>query len=89
MTDEPTTRAQLVAARIRAMRVARAWSLRHLSEQMPPDRRLAVGQLSKIELGDRQISIDELATLAETLNTTPEHLMRPGEMCPTCKQEMP
>jgi transcriptional regulator with XRE-family HTH domain len=85
MTDT-STRAQLVAARIRTARTGRGWTLRDLSERL--DHSLSVGQLSKIETSQRGLSIDELAAIANELSITPEYLMRAGDLCPTCHQEI-
>jgi transcriptional regulator with XRE-family HTH domain len=87
--DTNSTRAQLVAARIRTRRVMRNWTLRNLAECVDPETELSIAKLSKIENGTRKISLDELAAIADALDTTPEHLMRPGAMCPTCRQELP
>lgn len=89
MTENSTTRAQLVAARIRTMRTGRNLPLSEISLRVAEcDIRLSVGQLSRIELGQRKLDLDELTAIADALTTTPEHLMRAGELCPTCLQEI-
>lgn len=85
-----TSRAALVSARIRSARQARGWSLADVARMLAStDTPLAVGQLSKIELGKRGLSIDELSALAAILDTVPEYLMRNGEVCTACGQEVP
>lgn len=87
---EATSRAALVAARIRRLRTARGWTLGQLADAISnTDTPLAVGQLSKVETLKRGLSIDELAAIAFALTTTPEHLMRAGQVCGECGQELP
>lgn len=82
-------RSALVAARIRATRKNRRWSLQRLSDALEfTGSALTPQQLSKAETGQRGVSIDELVDLAGVLDVTPEFLMRRGAICPTCAQEV-
>lgn len=84
----------LIAHRIRAARAHGGWTLVQVAEAIADDNlfdvKLSANQLSKIENGNRDLSIIELAAIAAALgyaDATP--LMRPGQLCGTCGQELP
>ena len=86
MTD--ATRNELVAARLRALRIARGWTQAELAKALiGTPQNLTANQISKLEAGTRRIDLDELANLAAALTTTVEHLVRPGNLCDSCGQE--
>ncbi|WP_335972782.1 MULTISPECIES: helix-turn-helix domain-containing protein [Streptomycetaceae] len=62
---------RLVRQRIRALRVARGWSLEELAS------RALVSQstLSRIENGQRRLALDQLVTLARALDTSLDQLV--------------
>jgi len=76
----------LVASRLRALRKARGWSLAvactHLSS-------IGVAALSRIERGERQITISDLAELAGGYGVSIADLVAPGDICDACGQEIP
>lgn len=61
----------LVRDRIRALRVARGWSLDELATRC----HLSPSTLSRIETGHRRIALDQLAAIARTLGTTIDQLV--------------
>jgi transcriptional regulator with XRE-family HTH domain len=64
----------LVRQRIRGLRVARGWSLDELAGRCL----ISSSTLSRIETGHRRIALDQMATIARVLGTTPEHLVESG-----------
>lgn len=82
-------RTALVARRIREARHHRGWTLSDLSAHLPADGpNLSSKLLSKVETGTRELSVAELSAIAGALSIVPEHLMRDGELCATCGQEI-
>ncbi|MFD1507609.1 helix-turn-helix domain-containing protein [Georgenia yuyongxinii] len=61
----------LVRQRIRALRVAQGWTL----EEMASRARLSQSTLSRIENGQRRLSLDTLVTLARALDTSLDQLV--------------
>lgn len=61
----------LVRSRIRALRVARGWSLDTLAERSL----LSPSNLSRIETGKRRIALDQLVPIARALDTTLDQLI--------------
>ena len=61
---------QLVRQRIRALRLARGWSLDALAERTY----LSPSNLSRIETGARRIALDQLVPIARALDTTIDQL---------------
>jgi transcriptional regulator with XRE-family HTH domain len=61
----------LVRKRIRGLRVARGWSLDELAARC----HLSPSNLSRIETGQRRLSLDQLASLARALGTTLDQLV--------------
>ncbi len=61
---------QLVRQRIRALRLARGWSLDVLAERSY----LSPSNLSRIETGGRRIALDQLIPIAKALDTTIDQL---------------
>ncbi|MFD7311061.1 helix-turn-helix domain-containing protein [Promicromonospora sp. NPDC059942] len=61
---------RLVRQRIRALRLARGWSLDALAERAY----LSPSNLSRIETGARRIALDQLVPLARALDTTIDQL---------------
>jgi transcriptional regulator with XRE-family HTH domain len=64
----------LVRQRIRALRVAQGWSLEDLAVRA----RLSPSSLSRIETGQRRLSLDQLAVLARALDTSLDQLVETG-----------
>lgn len=84
---DPTSR--LLAARIRARRRELDLSLTDVAARMIADgRQLAPALLGRIENCTRAVSVPELNAIAEALDVVPEHLMRAGELCGSCGQEI-
>lgn len=82
---------EMVAANIRAMRAVRKWSCQHLAnrlEELTPGTTLDRRVLSKIETGERRITVDELPELAAAFS-----LASPWDLatvqCPTCQGAPP
>ena len=65
----------LVRRRIRALRVARGWSLDALSARCS----LGPSTLSRIETGDRRIALDQLVPLAAALEVSLDDLVSSGQ----------
>ncbi|MFT4295031.1 MAG: helix-turn-helix transcriptional regulator [Micropruina sp.] len=61
---------RLVRQRIRALRLARGWSLETLAERTY----LSPSNLSRIETGARRIALDQLVPIARALDTTIDQL---------------
>jgi transcriptional regulator with XRE-family HTH domain len=66
---------QLIRQRIRALRLARGWSLDTLARKS----HLSPSNLSRIETGGRRIAVDQLVHLARALGTTLDQLVEPLE----------
>ncbi|MET1073237.1 MAG: XRE family transcriptional regulator [Umezawaea sp.] len=62
---------RLVRRRIRALRLARGWSLDALAERS----HLSPSNLSRIETGGRRIALDQLIPIAKALDTTIDQLV--------------
>ena len=71
MTQEDDELDGLVRKRVRALRVARGWSLEELARRA----RLSQSTLSRIENGRRRLALDSLVTLARALDTTLDQLV--------------
>lgn len=65
----------LVRRRIRALRIARGWSLDELAERCW----FSASTLSRMETGHRRIGLDQLTTIARALGTTLDHLVEPED----------
>lgn len=63
---------EVLARAIAAERVAQGWTQEHLAERAG----MSAGIIARIETGAREVSIDELLTLARVLETTGDHLLR-------------
>lgn len=75
MEQEPDVDA-LIRRRIRALRLARGWSLDALAERSF----LSPSNLSRIETGQRRIALDQLIPIARALDTTLDQLVEaPGD----------
>lgn len=61
---------RLVRRRIRALRLARGWSLENLAERAY----LSPSNLSRIETGSRRMALDQLVPIARALDTTIDQL---------------
>jgi transcriptional regulator with XRE-family HTH domain len=66
---------RLVRQRIRALRVARGWSLDTLAKHSY----LSPSNLSRIETGGRRIALDQLIPIAKALDTTLDQLIESTE----------
>jgi transcriptional regulator with XRE-family HTH domain len=64
----------LVRSRIRALRVAKGWSLDDLATRCY----LSPSTLSRIETGHRRIALDQLTPIARALGTTLDQLVEPA-----------
>ncbi|MFC7455573.1 helix-turn-helix domain-containing protein [Brachybacterium sp. GCM10030267] len=71
MTQEDGAVDGLVRKRIRGLRLAQGWSLADLAERA----HLSQSTLSRIENGQRRLSLDQLVTLARTLDTSLDQLV--------------
>ena len=71
MTQEEVDIDALVRRRIRALRLARGWSLDNLAARSF----LSPSTLSRIETGGRRIALDQLVPLARALGTTLDQLV--------------
>lgn len=65
----------VIRARIRGLRLARGWSLDALASRC----RLSPSTLSRIETGQRRISLDQLVPIAQALGTTLDELVDSAE----------
>ena len=75
MKQEAEDTEALVRRRIRALRLARGWTLDSLAARCD----LSPSNLSRIETGDRRIALDQLVPIARALGTTIDQLVEPGE----------
>lgn len=83
--EDPPTVGQTIAAQIRAYRLKRGWSVRHLAEECARHGapQLTQASLENVERGQdpnakrkpREVSVEELLTLAYVLNARPADLM--------------
>ncbi|MCK1795028.1 XRE family transcriptional regulator [Streptomyces sp. XM4193] len=71
MTQEDGDLDGLVRKRVRALRLARGWSLEELARRA----HLSQSTLSRIENGGRRLALDSLVTLARALDTTLDQLV--------------
>lgn len=68
--------AQRVAANVRALRRARGLELSHLSERLERlGQPISLAGLSRLELGQRRVDVDDLMALALALDVTPLRLL--------------
>lgn len=68
--------AQRVAANVRTLREARGWSLGALSTRLTDlGQPIGIGVLSKLELGQRRVDVDDLTALAVALDVAPSRLL--------------
>lgn len=74
MTQEDEVEA-LVRQRIRALRVARGWSLDDLAERCW----FSASTLSRMETGHRRIGLDQLTAIARALGTSLDQLVEPED----------
>lgn len=65
----------LVRQRIRALRVARGWSLDDLAGRCF----FSAATLSRMETGRRRIGLDQLTAMARALDTSIDHLVAPAD----------
>jgi transcriptional regulator with XRE-family HTH domain len=65
----------LVRQRIRALRIARGWSLDDLADRCF----FSASTLSRMETGHRRIGLDQLMRLARELGTSIDHLVEPED----------
>nr|WP_246036721.1 XRE family transcriptional regulator [Cellulomonas telluris] len=74
MTQEEEDLDAVVRQRVRAMRLARGWSLDALAARCA----MSPSTLSRIETGHRRIALDQLVPLARALGTTLDQLVEPA-----------
>ena len=73
-----------VAQNIRRARQSIGMDLRTLSQRLTEaGRKLSVSGVSKVELGDRRVDVDDLTALAYLLRTTPAALLTPPDEAAT------
>lgn len=73
--------AAMVAENVRVLRKERGLGLADLSARLAElGRPLSLKVLSKMELGDRGIDVDDLVALAGALDVTPERLLMPPRL---------
>lgn len=78
LTPGPT--AQRVARNVNALRRALGWDLKDLSAQLAElGQPVSLGQLSKLERGDRRVDVDDLVALAVALDVAPSRLLLTAE----------
>jgi transcriptional regulator with XRE-family HTH domain len=65
----------LVRRRVRALRIARGWSLDQLAERCW----FSASTLSRMETGHRRIGLDQLTAIARALGTSLDHLVAPED----------
>jgi transcriptional regulator with XRE-family HTH domain len=83
------TRTMLISARIRAARKERGWTAKDLIARLPANGpKLTESMISRIENGKRDLTVDELEAIGLAFVIVPEYLMRDGDLCPSCGQEM-
>jgi transcriptional regulator with XRE-family HTH domain len=64
---------------VRALREKHHWDLRELSRRLGEvGNPISLGQLSKLERGERRVDVDDLVALAVAFNTSPNSLLFPG-----------
>ncbi|MBP2435821.1 helix-turn-helix domain-containing protein [Microbacterium amylolyticum] len=69
-----------VAHNVRNARQSIGMDLRTLSQKLTEaGRKLSVSGVSKVELGDRRVDVDDLTAIAYALGTTPAALLSPSE----------
>jgi transcriptional regulator with XRE-family HTH domain len=74
--ENPPKASEHVAANVKRLRKERGWTLAQLSAQLEEaGHRLGVPVLSKIELGDRGIDVDDLAAFARVFEVDPASLL--------------
>jgi hypothetical protein len=85
------TTSRLAASRAKKLRTNLGLTLAQLADMLSThtDWSPSVSQLSNIERCQRSLSLPELAALANVLDTTVDHLIRHGEICEACGQELP
>lgn len=88
MPEITDTASRLLAARIRALRIDREMTLTELSARMVGDVQLAPALLGRIENCTRAVSVPELTAIAGAFEVVTEYLMRSGELCGACGQEI-
>jgi transcriptional regulator with XRE-family HTH domain len=71
MTQDDDGLDSLVRKRVRALRLARGWSLEELASRA----HLSQSTLSRIENGQRRLALDQLVTLARALDTSLDQLV--------------
>lgn len=75
---------------VRRYRHARGLDLRGLADRLAEEGHpIKLGQLSKLELGDRRVDVDDLVALAVVLNVTPSQLLMPDPPPDGEAQEVP
>ncbi|MFW3171166.1 helix-turn-helix domain-containing protein [Geodermatophilus sp. CPCC 206100] len=68
-----------IGQRVRDLRHALGLDLRGLAERLAEEGHpIKLGQLSKLELGQRRVDVDDLVALAVVLNVTPGQLLMPA-----------
>lgn len=81
--------AATVAANVLRLRHARGLSTYALSDRLSKaGKSIAPSALSKVERGQRQVSVDELMTLAAVLDVSPSALLLPLEDDPAVRVEI-
>ncbi|MFI5425817.1 helix-turn-helix domain-containing protein [Aeromicrobium sp. UC242_57] len=65
----------LVRQRVRALRIAKGWSLDELAERCW----FSASTLSRMETGHRRIGLDQLTAIARALGTSIDHLVEPDD----------
>lgn len=67
-----------IGENVRRLRRKRGYDLRTLSAELAEaGHPISLGQLSKLELGQRRVDVDDLVALAVVLNVTPGQLLMP------------
>lgn len=67
-----------IGTTVRRLRHERGLDLRRLAERLAEEGRpISLAQLSKLELGQRRVDVDDLVALAVVLNVTPSQLLMP------------
>ncbi|MGY2079711.1 helix-turn-helix domain-containing protein [Modestobacter sp. SYSU DS0657] len=78
VTPTPEPISKRIGPTVRRFRRERGLDLRELAELLAEEGHpLKLGQLSKLELGDRRVDVDDLVALAVVLNVTPSQLLMP------------
>lgn len=74
---------RIVAARIRRIRERNGLNLQDLSDRLAPlGRPILPSGLSKIEMGNRRVDVDDLTALAAALGTIPNDLLYEPQQAP-------